>query len=280
VPEVEWQDQKDPGFKIPGCADRFMLGADPPLSPAGAQCPNYEASGVPKNVFSGEKGDLFAEFCKGIDTQKESSMTVDSEGKKIEKRAPPPDPDTWKGYKFTFNFKPDGKEACRKTCEEAYKAIQASSCGDREMPKTAYIDAGCGVYSYTIEIPKNQDDPPQNPPKQELVLGERECLSSGDKANDGFVPEYIGSACAGSSLPESNIKKDTKPPNQKFHTRTNDVTYTFNVYWKEGCETSVDEVNMFAPLPDSTDEINNCLSLMQDNHEKCKFDVDFRPFSS
>ena len=148
------------------------------------------------------------------------------------------------------------------------------------MAKTASIDVGCGVYSYAITAPEKTEDPPQDPPpdepkKTDLVLGERECFPDGafdgKTVDDDFFPQYIGWACAGSALPESNIKKGDKDSFRHWATVTNGIPYTFNAYWEDGCETSVDEVNLFAPLPDSNEDQLNCMTIFEEDYNKCEF---------
>lgn len=46
-------------------------------------------------------------------------------------------------------------------------------------------------------------------------------------------------------------------------------TYLYNIYWYEGCESTVSEIDAGRPIPDRPEV--SCASLLENNHVKCKF---------
>lgn len=50
-------------------------------------------------------------------------------------------------------------------------------------------------------------------------------------------------------------------------TTTNGVPYNYNIWWQDGCESSVGTLNVYQPLANTPDV--NCLSLMLDSYKNC-----------
>lgn len=143
------------------------------------------------------------------------------------------------------------------------------------MSKSASYDVGCGTYAYQITAPQKDEQEPA-PPKTPLELQERFCFATDAFGDHGdvqgsFHSRYIGFACAGTA--KMTIRKDDKESYINFSTRTNGVPYTYNIYWKDGCETDVTEVNAWTPLEGNEDA--TCESLLQDDYKQCKSDTTF-----
>ncbi|KAJ0284255.1 hypothetical protein CBS470a_006970 [Colletotrichum nupharicola] len=125
---AEIEHEGDPDFKIPGCADKFHVADENPPPPYTAEC-SADPGAVPYNVFAGQSGNVFGDFCDGIDTAKDLKTTVDASGKVI-KRTPPPNPATWKNYKFHLEYAAGAGRSCKKTCNDAFQSLKAA-CGSK-----------------------------------------------------------------------------------------------------------------------------------------------------
>jgi hypothetical protein len=132
------------------------------------------------------------------------------------------------------------------------------------MTASASLDVGCGTYSYKIS---SADVPsPAGPPAPfvsvqyyypEGVIGKHRDVEPDWQA------EYTGWACADSA------NENYKPGNNlNWNTTTNGVPYNYNIWWKDGCTSSVTPMNVYQPL--STNKDANCMKLMQNNDKNCK----------
>ncbi|CAI0654848.1 unnamed protein product [Colletotrichum noveboracense] len=267
---AEIEHEGDPDFKIPGCADKFHVADENPPPPYTAEC-SADPGAVPYNVFAGQSGNVFGDFCDGIDTAKDLKTTVDASGKVI-KRTPPPNPATWKNYKFHLEYAAGADRGCKKTCNDAFQSLKAA-CGSKgghsnEMSTTGSINVGCGTYSYAIEKFDYKPDPASTTP---LTLQERVCFDKDAFSKHGDVYEmdqrfFTGIACGGTA--DKVIKKGIRGAQVTYQGNVNDVLYTYNIFWMDGCEMDVDEVNAMVPLG-KTGEGVTCTQFMIDNYKKC-----------
>ncbi|KAJ0336125.1 hypothetical protein COL922a_008356 [Colletotrichum nupharicola] len=219
---AEIEHEGDPDFKIPGCADKFHVADENPPPPYTAEC-SADPGAVPYNVFAGQSGNVFGDFCDGIDTAKDLKTTVDASGKVI-KRTPPPNPATWKNYKFHLEYAAGAGRGCKKTCNDAFQSLKAA-CGSKGDAFGKHGD----VYEMDQRF-------------------------------------FTGIACGGTA--DKVIKKGIRGAQVTYQGNVNDVLYTYNIFWMDGCEMDVDEVNAMVPLG-KTGEGVTCTQFMIDNYKKC-----------
>ncbi|KAI9892736.1 MAG: hypothetical protein M1814_001156 [Vezdaea aestivalis] len=280
---VELDQQEIPDFKIPKCYDNYPgssasgAGTSPAPIKADPKCDTKALSGVPFNVFHGSAGNVYDKFCDAVGKDQKTKLTwnVNAKGdlkpkRRRSKRTPPPNPDGYDSYNFELNWAPAGSAACSPSCKDAFASIANSPCGHQGgqqngMTAAASLDVGCGSYSYKIT---GKDVPAvEGPPKP--FLSAQYCFPSdvfgkhGD-INGDFQAQYTGWACAGSAL--KTIKKGDPSTFVKWETTTNGVPYSYNIYWKDKCESAVNEANLFQPYK----EIDaNCLTMLQNDYKKC-----------
>ncbi|KAI8317347.1 hypothetical protein K4K59_008646 [Colletotrichum sp. SAR11_240] len=138
------------------------------------------------------------------------------------------------------------------------------------MPTAGSINVGCGTYSYAIEKFDYKPDPASTTP---LTLQERVCFDKDAFGKHGDVHEldqrfFTGIACGGTA--DKVIKKGIRGAQVTYRGNVNNVPYTYNIFWKDGCEMDVDEVNAMTPLG-QTEEGVTCTQFMIDNYKKWKF---------
>lgn len=128
-------------------------------------------------------------------------------------------------------------------------------------------DVGCGRYDYLIR--RRSVITPKDPPKP--ILSKQYCHPSDTFGDHGNIqPEwqamYTGYACAGTAL--RSIKKDDPSTYISWDTVTNGVPYNYQVYWKEGCDSSITEMDLFKPLANND---ATCISMLSGSYKKCEF---------
>jgi hypothetical protein len=154
--------------------------------------------------------------------------------------------------------------SCNTDCNDAYSSIADSPCGHQGgeqngMTASASLDVGCGSYSYKITGP---DVPPAPTLSVQYCYPTSSFGSHGDIEPD-LQSEYTGYAC-GNSVNENYGPGDKL----NWQTTTNGVPYNYNIWWKDGCTSSVNPINVYQPLVSNKDA--NCLNLMLDNYKNCK----------
>ena len=292
-------DEQDPDTtSFPGCGDKFgkdinqdvivasisshyatSASTPTPAPKSDPKCDDNALSGVPYNVFSSSAGNVYSKFCDAVGKAQQTKLTwtVDSSGNQKtsssrrsghDRRTPPPNPSAYSSYNFELDWAP-ASGSCNTDCSDAYSAIANSPCGHQGgeqngMTASASLDVGCGSYSYKITGP--QVPPPAGPPAPTLSV--QYCYPASSFGNHGdiepdFQSEYTGYACA-------NSVHENYGPGDKlnWHTTTNGVPYTYNIWWKDGCTSSVNPMNVYQPLASNKDA--NCLNLMLDNYKNCE----------
>jgi hypothetical protein len=139
----------------------------------GPECDSTLSSKVPWNVFSPGVYTNFCNTLNGGDKTQAFTQSVDSKGnvitavqarkRNIFGRTPPPNPNTYSGYTFELDWS-GGDGSCSSDCSNIFNTIAISVCGHTAgdqniMASEAKLDTGCGVYSYKIT------GPPDNQPE-------------------------------------------------------------------------------------------------------------------
>lgn len=160
--------QVDPG-KIKAMADFYAIVAGQKPIGGGGPAPNcpVKITDIPADVFSNPKDknmNIHNHFCQGwpIFKDEKKTMTVDSKGANVkpepqkgkklvvnavEKRTPPPNPDSFTNYQFDLEFLPSGKGgACSMDCNAAF-AKMAGSCAASSR-KSLSLSLSCFFLSF------------------------------------------------------------------------------------------------------------------------------------
>ncbi|KAA1122487.1 hypothetical protein PGTUg99_037689 [Puccinia graminis f. sp. tritici] len=264
------QSKIDEYARYPDVANGYL----PPKGSGSPQCDMGDSSRVPYNVFNG----VFGKFCENTLNNPLSGLSqiVDARGfvipprkRSLSKRTPPPNPDTYKDYKFGLSWS-GGKGSCSLSCEEAFHAASSSPCGHTAgeqniMSTSGTVEAGCGQYKWTIIKPATSGlDPAPSPPAVSAVkCHPADQFGKHGDINPGFQNQYTGVACAGSAL--KNIKPGD--PEISFKTKTNGTPYNYKISWLPACKTTVSEMNVYKPLPN--DDKNTCISLLRKSFTDC-----------
>jgi hypothetical protein len=132
------------------------------------------------------------------------------------------------------------------------------------MAKTGKIDIRCGVFDYEIVGPTVP-----------LALSERHCFGSDEFGSHGDIQEswqsqYTMDACVGTGI--ETIRRNDPSTNIHWETRSNDVPYQYNIYWKEGCLLDYpgsDEAYPSNPLGVGDVSPTICQDLLVDNYRAC-----------
>lgn len=244
----------------------------PPQASVSPQCDMSDSSRVPYNVFNG----VFGRFCDTTLNNPLNSLSqiVDSQGyatpprkRSLEKRTPPPNPDTYKDYKFGLSWS-GGKGACSISCIDAFKAASNSPCGHTAgeqniMSSSGTIEAGCGQYKWTIIKPLGTDPAPSPPKVSDVKCNAADAFGKHGDISPDFQRQYTGFACVGSAL--RNIKPGDKEIS--FRTVTNGTPYNYKISWLPNCKSTVSEMNVYQPLPN--DSKTTCLSLLRRAYTDC-----------
>lgn len=246
-----------------------------PAPKSDPKCDETALSGVPYNVFGGTTGSVFGNFCNTVGKAQQTKLTwnVDSSGKqktttrRRHRRTPPPNPNSYTSFNFELDWAPTSG-ACNTDCNSAYQKIATSPCGHQGgeqngMTASASLDVGCGTYSY--KITGSNVPTPEGPPAPSLSA--QYCLPLDDFGSHGDIEpewqaEYTGLACANSA------NENFKPGDQiNWNTTTNGVPYNYNIWWKDGCTSSVSPMNVYQPLVGNKEV--NCIKIMQNNYKNC-----------
>jgi len=154
-------------------------------------------SGLPAQVFhsiNDNKG-IFDEFCKQMDGNKlddrvSQKWTVNAKGEHQKgssksKRAPPPNPNSYK-QKINFSWTPNKmNHNCKASCHDAYKGMAESECGrvggdQKTMAVKAQYNIDCGTFSYEI----TGEGVPQPEPARCLIWKGAVSAPKGDRERD------------------------------------------------------------------------------------------------
>ncbi|KAM0280464.1 hypothetical protein ACHAQH_004043 [Verticillium albo-atrum] len=234
------------------------------------------------NIFSSPQNNVHNHFCSGWVKENEHKMTVNAKGENVnpephlERRTPPPNPDSYKDWRFDLSFKPGEGGECKMGCDEAYEKIEGyctSNAGGVYLYEKGSYDVDCGVFDYKVY----KTEPPAPPPTTELREFDQVCYKKSDFDSrggpDDWINYYSAFACAGSGLQEQAIKKGDKSTFIQWTTRTNDIRYQYNVWWVDGCTLANDgpsEVLAANPLMVSDPGHVACQTSLTRNWKDCK----------
>ena len=156
--EPDWKSQSPPLIRNDYAANAAILNALPDLVATPTQpsptalpkpsCDTNSVSNIPYNVFS---PGVFTNFCAAVNKNgkgKALQQTVDSSGnlvsgnnkRTIWERTPPPNPSTYKGYKFALEWT-GGDGTCPSSCSDVFSSIANGICESSSRPSLPAMNA-------------------------------------------------------------------------------------------------------------------------------------------
>lgn len=242
-------------------------------------CDMNKASNIPYNVFPFAYGP----FCDTQSKNPKSAVNsyVDSNGKPIkrqrslDKRTPPPNPDTYKDYIFHLKWDPAGDAtSCSKSCKDAWDYISNSPCGhtggqSNAVTSTGTFDLGssCGKYSWEITAPTTPSPSPTPTPITPLKEANLQCAgkNTGGDVHKDTLSYNSGFACAGTAY--KNLGPND--PGMDYVSKDGSVTYHYHVQWIQGCKTTVDTQNVANPLNIQNPGYTICQDTYIKTYDQC-----------